>query len=613
VDFNAGILFLSAEQEEDHFLAPGDILLSRSGKLELNDLIPVRYKQEFATAHPEHIDFIAVSPIQMISIATSLIPFLEHDDANRALMGSNMQRQAVPILKNEKPLVGTGLEAQTARDSSSIILAKQSGFVKYVSHDRIVVDTQHDGGKIFNKLKISSYNLENYKRSNQGTCISQKPLVCEHEWVRKGDVLADGSATLNGELALGRNILVAYTPWEGYNFEDAILISNKLVNEQMYTSIHIEKYESRVQHTPLGLEEFTRDLPNVSYSKLSHLGKNGIVLVGTSVKSGDILVGKVTPKSSSDQTPEGRLLRAIFGEKERDVKNTSLKVPSGIEGWVVDVRVFNSNRVQVFLAQKRPIQLGDKVSGRHGNKGIISNILPQQDMPYLQDGTPVDMVLNPLGVPSRMNVGQVLECLLGLAGQHLNESYRITPFDEMYGDETSRKIVYKKLYEAKLKTGKSWLFDPNFPGKTKVIDGRTGETFKQPVTVGYAYILKLVHLVDDKVHARAIGPYSFVTQQPLRGRAKSGGQRLGEMEVWALEGFGAAYTLQELFTVKSDAIEDRKEALNAIVKGQAIPNPGTPESLKVMIRELQSLCLNIGLYTVDQLKQPKKINIFKMK
>ena len=576
----------------------------------MKDLVPVRYKQEFSTVQVEHIDFIAVSPIQMISIATSLIPFLEHDDANRALMGSNMQRQAVPIIKNENPLVGTGLEAHTARDSSSIVLAKQSGLVKYVCNNRIIVEIKSEYS---NKFKIHSYNLENYKRSNQGTCINQRPVVNEQEWVRKGDVLADGSATLNGELALGQNILVAYTPWEGYNFEDAILINNRLVNNQMYTSIHIEKYELKVQQTPLGLEEFTRELPNISYKNLSQLDNNGVILVGTSVKCGDILVGKVTPKNSSDQTPEGRLLRAIFGEKERDVKNTSLKVPHGVEGRVIDVRTFNNNRVQVFLAQKRPIQLGDKVSGRHGNKGIISNILPQQDMPYLQDGTPVDMVLNPLGVPSRMNVGQVLECLLGLAGYHLNESYRIIPFDEMYGEETSRKIVYKKLYEARLKTGKAWLFDPNFPGKTKIIDGRTGETFKQPVTVGYAYILKLVHLVDDKVHARATGPYSLVTQQPLRGRAKSGGQRLGEMEVWALEGFGAAYTLQELFTVKSDAIEDRKEALNAIVKGMSIPNPGTPESFKVMIRELQSLCLNIGLYTVDRLKRPKKINIGEMR
>nr|AST09061.1 RNA polymerase beta subunit [Eutreptiella pomquetensis] len=681
VNRNVSPFFLSAEQEENAALAPGDLLISSNGELQIRDkLIPIRYKQEFTTALPENVNYMAISPIQMISVATALIPFLEHDDANRALMGSNMQRQAVPVINSQRPVVGTGLELQTARDCGSTIIAKKSGFVQDVSAEKIIIDssptylrnfTDHtnkyknfskslrfqslitepikrhkkfikfkDLSNLFLDKKISIddhllkliantkkdkikkrvneknldiYKLQKYQRSNQDTCINQKPLVHQGEWVKKGDILADGASTSKGELALGQNILIAYMPWEGYNFEDAILISERLVQDNVYTSIHIEKYEVQIQQTKLGPEETTKNIPNISNLATRYLDKNGIIIPGTWVESGDILVGKVTPKGESDQTPEGRLLRAIFGEKGRDVKNTSLKVPNGVKGRVIDIQIFQKTSIHVYLAQKRKIQVGDKIAGRHGNKGIISNILPCQDMPYLQDGTPVDMVLNPLGVPSRMNVGQVLECLLGLAGKNLDENYKIVPFDEMHGNETSRNLVYNKLYEARKKTGHKWLFDPNSPGKSRLFDGRTGESFEQPITVGYAYMLKLVHLVDDKIHARSTGPYSLVTQQPLGGRAKNGGQRLGEMEVWALEGFGAAYTLQELLTVKSDDIKGRNDALNAIIKGKTIPNPGTPESFKVLIRELQSLCLDIGLYNIDKFNNTKEIDIIHMK
>lgn len=454
------------------------------------------------------------------------------------------------------------------------------------------------------------YNLSKYQRSNQDTCLNQKPLVRIGEKVVAGQVLADGSSTEGGELALGQNIVVAYMPWEGYNYEDAILISERLVQEDIYTSIHIEKYEIEARQTKLGPEEITREIPNVGEDALRQLDEQGIIRIGAWVDAGDILVGKVTPKGESDQPPEEKLLRAIFGEKARDVRDNSLRVPNGEKGRVVDVRLFTREQgdelppganmvVRVYVAQKRKIQVGDKMAGRHGNKGIISRILPAEDMPYLADGSPVDIVLNPLGVPSRMNVGQVFECLLGWAGHNLGVRFKVTPFDEMYGEETSRRLVHGKLQEARDETGRDWVYNPENCGKIMVYDGRTGEPFDRAVTVGVAYMLKLVHLVDDKIHARSTGPYSLVTQQPLGGKAQQGGQRFGEMEVWALEAFGAAYTLQELLTVKSDDMQGRNEALNAIVKGKAIPRPGTPESFKVLMRELQSLGLDIAVHKVE--------------
>ncbi len=590
-------IYMTADEEDDKRVAPGDVPIDENGYI-LGDVVPVRYRQDFTTTTPDQVDYVAVSPVQIISVATSLIPFLEHDDANRALMGSNMQRQAVPLLRPQRPLVGTGLEAQAARDSGMVILSQTDGVVTYVDANQIRIKT--DGGSEI------TYTLQKYQRSNQDTCLNQRPIVFMGDRVQAGQVIADGSATEGGELALGQNILVAYMPWEGYNYEDAILISERLVQEDVYTSIHIEKYEIEARQTKLGPEEITREVPNVSEDALRQLDENGIIRVGAFVEAGDILVGKVTPKGESDQPPEEKLLRAIFGEKARDVRDNSLRVPNGEKGRVVDVRVFTREQgdelppganmvVRVYVAQKRKIQVGDKMAGRHGNKGIISRILPVEDMPFLPDGRPVDIVLNPLGVPSRMNVGQVYECLLGWAGECLGRRFKITPFDEMHGTEKSRETVHAKLQEAKEKTGQDWVFNPNDPGKMVVYDGRTGEPFDRPVTVGMAYMLKLVHLVDDKIHARSTGPYSLVTQQPLGGKAQQGGQRFGEMEVWALEAYGAAYILQELLTVKSDDMQGRNEALNAIVKGQSIPRPGTPESFKVLMRELQSLCLDISV------------------
>lgn len=593
--------YMTADEEDDLRVAPGDIPMDAEGYIQ-GEIVPVRYRQDFTTTSPEEVDYVAVSPVQIISVATSLIPFLEHDDANRALMGSNMQRQAVPLLQPERPLVGTGLEAQAARDSGMVIINRTDGEVTYVSADSIRIrDNEGDEHE---------YLIQKYQRSNQDTCLNQRPIVFVGDQVREGQIIADGSATEGGELALGQNILVVYMPWEGYNYEDAILVSERLVRDDVYTSIHIEKFEIEARQTKLGPEEITREIPNVGEDSLRQLDENGIIRIGAWVEAGDILVGKVTPKGESDQPPEEKLLRAIFGEKARDVRDNSLRVPNGEKGRVVDVRVFTREQgdelppganmvVRVYVAQKRKLQVGDKMAGRHGNKGIISRILPIEDMPYLADGTPVDLVLNPLGVPSRMNVGQVFECLLGWAGQNLNTRFKLTPFDEMHGEEASRSTVHGKLEEAQQKTGKDWLYDPEKPGKLQIFDGRTGEPFDQPVTVGKAYMLKLVHLVDDKIHARSTGPYSLVTQQPLGGKAQQGGQRFGEMEVWALEAFGAAYTLQELLTVKSDDMQGRNEALNAIVKGQAIPRPGTPESFKVLMRELQSLCLDIAVHKIE--------------
>ncbi len=593
--------YMTADEEDDLRVAAGDVTMDEEGNI-LGESVPVRYRQEFTTTTRDEVDYVAVSPVQIISVATSLIPFLEHDDANRALMGSNMQRQAVPLLRPERPLVGTGLEAQAARDSGMVIVSRTDGEVTYVSADRLRVRSP-EGREI-------EYQLQKYQRSNQDTCLNQRPIVFVGDKVVTGQVLADGSATEKGELALGQNILVAYMPWEGYNYEDAILISERLVYDDTYTSIHIEKFEIEARQTKLGPEEITREIPNVGEDSLRQLDETGIIRIGAWVEAGDILVGKVTPKGESDQPPEEKLLRAIFGEKARDVRDNSLRVPNGEKGRVVDVRVFTREQgdelppganmvVRVYVAQKRKIQVGDKMAGRHGNKGIISRILPLEDMPYLPDGTPVDIVLNPLGVPSRMNVGQVYECLLAWAGENLDVRFKVVPFDEMHGEEKSRETVHSKLNEASEILAKDWLFDPENAGKTVVFDGRTGEPFDRPITVGKAYMLKLVHLVDDKIHARSTGPYSLVTQQPLGGKAQQGGQRFGEMEVWALEAFGAAYTLQELLTVKSDDMQGRNEALNAIVKGKAIPRPGTPESFKVLMRELQSLCLDVAVHKLD--------------
>ncbi|MGF1478873.1 MAG: DNA-directed RNA polymerase subunit beta [Cyanophyceae cyanobacterium] len=600
-------VYLTADEEDDLQVAPGDVATDEDGTI-IGDTVPVRYRQEFSTTTPEQVDYVAISPVQIVSVATSLIPFLEHDDANRALMGSNMQRQAVPLLRPERPLVGTGLEAQAARDSGMVVVSRTHGIVSYVDAKTVRVRVTNESGEDLDQEL--EYRIQKYQRSNQDTCLNQRPLVDIGEDVVPGQVLADGSATEGGEIALGQNVLVAYMPWEGYNYEDAILISERLVYDDVYTSIHIEKFEIEARQTKLGPEEITREIPNVGEDALRQLDEQGIIRLGAWVEAGDILVGKVTPKGESDQPPEEKLLRAIFGEKARDVRDNSLRVPNGEKGRVVDVRVFTREEgdelppganmvVRVYVAQKRKIQVGDKMAGRHGNKGIISRILPIEDMPYLPDGTPVDVVLNPLGVPSRMNVGQVFECLLGWAGENLGSRFKITPFDEMYGDEASRNTVHSKIQEATRRPGKQWVFDENNPGKIQVFDGRTGDPFDRPVTVGKAYMLKLVHLVDDKIHARSTGPYSLVTQQPLGGKAQQGGQRFGEMEVWALEAYGAAYTLQELLTVKSDDMQGRNEALNAIVKGKPIPRPGTPESFKVLMRELQSLGLDIAVHKVE--------------
>ncbi|MBE9194067.1 DNA-directed RNA polymerase subunit beta, partial [Synechocystis sp. LEGE 06083] len=601
-------VYLTADEEDDMRVAPGDIPTDEEGNI-IGESVPIRYRQEFSTTSPEQVDYVAVSPVQIISVATSMIPFLEHDDANRALMGSNMQRQAVPLLRPERPLVGTGLEAQAARDSGMVIVSRTHGIVTYVDATEIRVQP-HSPDNPAEKGDEIVYPIQKYQRSNQDTCLNQRPLVYAGEDVVPGQVLADGSATEGGELALGQNILVAYMPWEGYNYEDAILISERLVYDDVYTSIHIEKFEIEARQTKLGPEEITREIPNVGEDALRNLDEHGIIRIGAWVESGDILVGKVTPKGEADQPPEEKLLRAIFGEKARDVRDNSLRVPNGEKGRVVDVRVFTREKgdelppganmvVRIYVAQKRKIQVGDKMAGRHGNKGIISRILPIEDMPYLPDGRPIDIALNPLGVPSRMNVGQVFECMLGWAGENLGVRFKITPFDEMYGEEASRDTVHGLLEEASQRPNKDWVFNQDHPGKIQVFDGRTGEPFDRPITVGQAYMLKLVHLVDDKIHARSTGPYSLVTQQPLGGKAQQGGQRFGEMEVWALEAYGAAYILQELLTVKSDDMQGRNEALNAIVKGKSIPRPGTPESFKVLMRELQSLGLDIAAHKVQ--------------
>ena len=601
-------IYLTADIEDLYKIAPADIGTNKTNYL-VKNLIPVRYKQEILNIIPSEVDFIAISPVQVVSVAASLIPFFEHDDANRALMGSNMQRQSVPLILPQKPIVGTGLENQIAIDSGMSLTAQVDGIVNSVTANKIIIKDQ-SGKKL-------TYKLQKYLRSNQQTCINHRPIVWKGEKIKSGQILTDGPAIIDNELSLGQNVLVGYMPWQGYNFEDAILISERLVYDDIFTSIHIERYKLEIDKNSETSEQTTRNIPNLSSSEIKYLNEDGLVIVGTFVKSGDILVGKVISNNTSEQLPESKLLRAIFGAKAKGVKDNSYRMPDGEYGRVIETVTFNRKtkltykfeKIYIFIAQIRKIQVGDKIAGRHGNKGIISRILPRQDMPFLPDGTPIDIILNPLGVPSRMNVGQLYECLLGLAGDKLNYRFKILPFDEMYGLEMSRILINKKLRQASVNTNQSWLFNPYAPGKIVLIDGRTGKEFDNPVTVGNAYMLKLIHLVDDKMHARATGPYSLITQQPLRGKAQHGGQRFGEMEVWALEGFGAAFTLKELLTIKSDDMQGRNETLNAIVKGQPIPKFGIPESFKVLLQELRSIGLDMSTYKIEKFSSTKKYEV----
>jgi len=599
---NQPAIYLTPDEEDELKIAPADLSLDNNEKIK-EEVVTVRYKQEFIIILATEVQLIAVSTVQIISSATALIPFLEHDDANRALMGSNMQRQAVPLLYPTKAIIGTGLENQLAADAGMVTISYNEGYVIYATSTLIRIQD--------NLGKITNYKLQKYIRSNQDTCINQRPIVWKGEYVKSGQVIADGPGTEGGEIALGQNITVAYMPWEGYNFEDALLINERLIYADLFTSIHIEKYDLEVRETKVGIEELTKELPNVNQQATKNLDENGLIQKGKFVRSGDILVGKVTPSEEVDEIPEGRLLRAIFGEKVQSVIDNSLRVPNGSYGRVLDIRIFSRENgdelpastqliVRVFLAQMRKIQVGDKMAGRHGNKGIISRILAREDMPYLPNGKPIDLILNPLGVPSRMNVGQLFEGLFGFAGDNLDKRFKILPFDEMYGSEASRILLNKILKNAKNKSKTNWVYNKNSPGKILLKDGRTGEYFHNSITVCKSYILKLIHLVDDKIHARSTGPYSLVTQQPLGGRSQQGGQRFGEMEVWALEAFGAAYTLQEILTLKSDDMYGRNEALNSIVKGEPIPQPGIPESFKVLILELQSLGLDISMYKIQK-------------
>jgi DNA-directed RNA polymerase subunit beta len=593
VDKETGVVtdqieYLTADEEDKYIVAQANSPLDAEGHF-AEKKVNARHGHDNVVVDSDKIDYMDVSPKQVVSIATAMIPFLEHDDANRALMGANMQRQAVPLLKTDAPYVGTGMEYRAAYDSGVMVIAEHGGVVDYVSAKEIVIK-RPNGNK-------DRYKLTKFERSNQGSCINQKPLVKKGQVVEDGAILADGPSTDHGELALGRNVLIAFMNWEGYNYEDAVLLSEKLVREDYYTSIHIEEYECDARDTKLGPEEITRDIPNVGEDVLKNLDERGIIRVGEEVRPCDILVGKVTPKGETELTAEERLLRAIFGEKAREVRDTSLRVPHGEAGIIVDVKIFTAENgddmspgvnqvVRCYIAQKRKISQGDKMAGRHGNKGVVSRVLPECDMPFLEDGTPVEIVLNPLGVPSRMNIGQVLEVHLGMAAKALGIRLATPVFDG-----ASEQDILDMLQKA------NDVSDMEYPlsGKFVVRDGRTGLPFDNPVTVGYMYYLKLAHLVDDKIHARSTGPYSLVTQQPLGGKAQFGGQRFGEMEVWALEAYGAAYTLQEILTVKSDDIVGRVKTYEAIVKGENIPEPGVPESFKVLIKELQSLCLDVKI------------------
>ena len=583
------IVYLTADMEDQYLIAQATEPLDEDGCLQ-SERITCRHRDEIIEVNSDRIDFIDVSPSMMVSIATAMIPFLENDDANRALMGANMQRQAVPLLTPEAPIVATGIEHKCAVDSTVVLMALDDGDVTYVSSTRISVN--------YDNIGPMDHMLTKFARSNQGTCTNQRPIVIVGDRVLKGDVIADGPSTCEGEISLGKNILVGFMTWEGYNYEDAILINERLAMDDVFTSIHIEEHEIDARDTKLGPEEITRDIPGVGEDALRYLDERGIICIGAEVTAGDILVGKVTPKGETDLTAEERLLRAIFGEKAREVRDTSLKVPHGESGIVVDVKVFTRENgdelspgvnmvVRCYIAHKRKISVGDKMAGRHGNKGVVSRILPQEDMPYLPDGTPLDIVLNPLGVPSRMNIGQVLEVHLGYAAKTLGWKVATPIFNGANEQDIWDTLKFAGLRE---------------DGKSVLHDGRTGEKFDNPVTVGYVYFLKLHHLVDDKIHARSTGPYSLVTQQPLGGKAQFGGQRFGEMEVWALEAYGAAYTLQEILTVKSDDVTGRVRTYEAIVKGHNIPKPGVPESFKVLVKELQSLCLDVRVLDENGMK-----------
>ena len=588
--------YMSADVEDNFIIAQASEPVDKNGKF-VNKRIRVRYKNEIIEVESEKVQYVDVSPKQLVSVAAAMIPFLEHDDAKRALMGANMQRQAVPLMITESPIIGTGIEYRAAKDSGILILAEDDGVIEKVTGDAITVKYKNG--------KTVVHKLRKFKRTNGGTCINQKPIVKVGEKVKKGDAIADGPSTQNGEMALGKNVLVAFSTWEGYNYEDAILINEKLVKEDVFTSIHIEEYDCECRDTKLGPEEITRDIPNVGDDSLKDLDENGIIRIGAEVRPGDILVGKVTPKGETDLTAEERLLRAIFGEKAREVRDTSLRVPHGEAGTIVDVKIFtrdNSDElgpgvnqiIRCYIATKRKVSVGDKMAGRHGNKGVISRVLPEEDMPFMPDGTPIDILLNPLGVPSRMNLGQVLEVHLGGAAKALGWKISTPVFDG-----ATEQDVKEVLKEAGMSED----------GKMTLYDGRTGDPFDKPITVGVMYMLKLHHLVDDKIHARSTGPYSLVTQQPLGGKAQFGGQRFGEMEVWALEAYGASYTLQEMLTVKSDDVVGRVKTYEAIVKGENVPEPGVPESFKVLVKELQSLGLDVRLYSEDNQELEIKENI----
>ena len=615
---------LTADEEDSRVIAQANATLDDKDNF-VDERVLVRTRGGETVDIPrDEVEYMDVSPRQMVSVATALIPFLEHDDANRALMGANMQRQAVPLIKSDAPLVGTGMEYRAAVDAGDVVTSDVAGVVKAVSADEVVIMTDEGGDK--------SYRLLKFTRSNQGTCINQRPLVTEGDRVEVGSPIADGPCTDEGEMALGTNLLVAFMPWQGHNYEDAIILSQRLVQEDVLTSIHIEEHEVDARDTKLGPEEITRDIPNVSDDLLADLDERGIIRVGAEVTTGDILVGKVTPKGETELTPEERLLRAIFGEKAREVRDTSMKVPHGESGTVIGVREFNredgdelppgvNQLVRVYVAQKRKISVGDKLAGRHGNKGVIAKILPIEDMPFTEDGTPVDVILNPLGVPRRMNIGQILELHLGLARQAGLGRRTCTPTSrdsdwkqrliKIHADKSEPDTnVATPVFDGAREDEIVGLLGSSLPnrdgvrivgenGKANLFDGRSGEPFPEPVAMGYMYILKLHHLVDDKIHARSTGPYSMITQQPLGGKAQFGGQRFGEMEVWAMEAYGAAYALQELLTIKSDDVPGRVKVYEAIVKGENIPDSGIPESFKVLVKEMQSLCLNVEVLSQD--------------